>query len=277
MTKKIILLGSCEEKINQKTMNKKLLTMTLAALTAAAAWAQDEDVYQHWDGVKYEYYWNGEAKVIHSPDVTGGIRILDKFTVGFTEFTVTSIGDYAFVGCSGLTDVFIPYSVRSIADDAFAFCGLSFVYVEDGNTVYNSLDDYSAIIKTETNELVCGCQNTVIPNSVTSIGNSAFNGCSGLTSVTIKNSTPPTIEKDYSYHINVPDVPINTLYVPYGSKAAYEAAAYWKDSKEIIEMEPEEDEIQGDVNGDGTVDVADIATIISIMAENARRLQLQEK
>ena len=112
---------------------------------------------------------------------------------GLTSVTipnsVTSIGSYAFYGCSGLTSVTIPNSVKSIGDEAFEDCsGLTSIKVESGNTVYDSRNNCNAIIKRETNELIAGCKNTVIPNSVTSIGSYAFSGCSGLTSVTIPNS-----------------------------------------------------------------------------------------
>ena len=66
--------------------------------------------------------------------------------------------------------------------------GLASIIVEDGNTIYDSRDNCNAIIETNSNQLIAGCTNTTIPNSVTSIGNNAFRFCTGLTSVTIPNS-----------------------------------------------------------------------------------------
>jgi len=102
---------------------------------------------------------------------------------------VTTIGNAAFGNCSGLTSLTIHKSVRSIGGNAFAGCsGLTSIVVEDGNTKYDSRDGCNAIIETATNTLLSSCKNTVIPSSVTSIGDYAFSGCTGLTSIEIPSS-----------------------------------------------------------------------------------------
>ena len=103
--------------------------------------------------------------------------------------SVTSIGVGAFHNCFGLTSVEIPNSVTSIGYEAFGECsGLESITVAADNSVYDSREGCNAIIETASNTLVAGCKNTVIPNSVTSIGDYAFDDCYGLESIEIPNS-----------------------------------------------------------------------------------------
>ena len=114
---------------------------------------------------------------------------------------VTSIGDYTFAWCHGLTSVTIPDSVTSIDDYAFYNCsGLTSVTIPDSVTSIGSSAFYNC----------SGLTSITIPDSVTSIGSSAFNGCSGLTSITIGNSV--TSIGDWAFHncggltsITIPD------------------------------------------------------------------------
>ena len=103
--------------------------------------------------------------------------------------SVTSIGGSAFSDCSSLTSITIPNSVTNIGEATFRNCpALTSLKVETGNPTYDSRNNCNAIIETGTNVLLVGCKNTVIPNNVTSVGGSAFYGCSALTSITIPNS-----------------------------------------------------------------------------------------
>ena len=114
-------------------------------------------------------------------------RQVKSYTIGNS---VTSIGQYAFWECSGLTSVTIGNAVTSIGY-AFNGCsGLTEINVDENNTAYSSID--GVLFNKSQTELILyprRKQGTyTIPNSVTYIGRYAFSGCSGLTSVTIPNS-----------------------------------------------------------------------------------------
>ena len=102
---------------------------------------------------------------------------------------VTIIERYVFSDCYNLTKINIPAKVTSIEEYAFLGCSsLTAITVDERNTVYDSRGECNAIIKTESNTLIQGCAYTIIPESVTSIEDYAFYGCSKLTTITIPAS-----------------------------------------------------------------------------------------
>ena len=134
--------------------------------------------------------------------------------------SVTSIGEQAFLYCSSLTSITIPNSVTSIGSSAFNGCSsLTSIIVEKGNSIYDSRENCNAIIETATNTLIAGCQNTTIPNSVTSIGDFAFSGCSSLTSITIPNSVTSIGEQAFLYCSSLTSITIPNSVTSIGSSA----------------------------------------------------------
>ena len=167
---------------------------------------------------------------------------------------MTSIGNYAFANCSGLTSITIPNSVTSIGERAYLSCrGLTSVTIPNSVTSIGDLAFYGC----------SGLTSITIPNSVTSIGDGAFYRCSGLTSITIPNSVT-SIGSGAFYCSDLTSVIVGwdtplwldsfafgesnnqnvILYVPKGTKAAYEAANVWKDFGSIEEYEKPQENVE---------------------------------
>jgi hypothetical protein len=211
--------------------------------------ANDNTAYSYEDGVLF----NGDKTVlIRCPTTKEGGYIIPN--------SVTSIGGYAFSGCTSLTSITIPNSVTSIEGGTFYGCsGLASItipssvttiggYAFSGCTSLTSITIPNSVIDIGV-QAFYECTNLTsitIGNGVTSIGESAFSGCTGLTSITIPNSvtsieagafyectnltsitslntTPPIIESGLDSYDAA------CLYVPPTALPAYQSAPVWQD------------------------------------------------
>ena len=205
---------------------KPKIWIILSLLCTASLWASDTSV----DGIWYNFNdenltasvtFRGDKYDSYSEEYSGAIIIPSEVLYNGKTYSVTSIGDYAFSGCSSLTSVAIPNSVMRIGTFAFSDCpsltsltipasvtqieghlvnldshyniimgsiNITHISVELGNQVYDSRDNCNAIIETATNTLLVGCQNTVIPPSITKIGCCAFYRCTTLKTISIPTS-----------------------------------------------------------------------------------------
>lgn len=207
---------------NYRKMKKILFLFTALLLAAPSAFAYDfsavapsgQTLYYLLDctnltatvvpeNASYPYYTTSPTGDLTIPSsIEYGNNTYTVTTIGENAFrycnyltsvtipnSITSIGDYAFFDCWGIESLSIGNSVETIGFEAFASCnGLSSITVAADNTHFDSRNNCNAIIETSTNTLIAGCQSTVIPNSVTAIGDNAFGNCETLTTIHIPSA-----------------------------------------------------------------------------------------
>ena len=189
-----------------------------------------------------------------------GCTSLTSFTI---PSNVKTIESEAFARCVGLTSLTIPSTVSTIGLNAFYYCNsLESIVVEAGNRYYDSRENCNAIIETATNTLIAGCNNTLIPIGVTSIGEEAFRYCRHLITVTsfVKNVFVTGTDAFDSKNLS-------TLYVPKGTARAYRETADWNHFTNIVERN------DSDVNSDGVVNITDVVTLVNAILSSSTMLE----
>lgn len=221
-------------------MKKFVPLLTLMLSVAASVFALEVEI----DGLCYEVITKGNvAKVIKYKN---GQHVVIPETIEYEGVTcsVTSIGDRAFYRC-GLQSITIPNSVTTIGSDAFDGCDmLSSVTIGNGvksmdygafrttgsTSVYISdLEAWCRIAFSEYSNPLRDCEHfyingeeikdLAIPGSVTSIGEYAFEGCSGFTSLTIPESVTSIGKRAFYYCSG-----LNSIAIPSSVKSIGESA-----------------------------------------------------
>ena len=214
---------------------------------------------------------------------------------GLTEvnlpYSVTTIGPLAFGDCNSLETISLPATVTDISGNAFTGTSIATIEVDAGNPVYDSRNGCNAIIETATNKLITGCKNTIVPNGITSIGISAFENCSGLTSITLPASltsigeyaflnchgltvinslavTPPSIESNSFMNLTPGNIKV---FVPCGSLADYQDSDWGGfDLVEDCNIEFVDPYVEAlcvanwDTNGDGGLSYTEAAAVTDL-------------
>ena len=223
---------------------------------------------------------NQEYTVTSIADKTVMLQWGYKITNLTLPNTLKHVGSYNFIGCpisdlqlpssleyigygsfqalDLIPSIFVPASLTCISSVVFNGCvNCTSIIVDEKNPIYDSRENCNAVVETSSNQLIAGCQATVVPSTVTAIGagsfsycrnlksitlpenvsfvgRSAFGGCYNLSSITILSANPPLAEEDIIQDAAYKKA---VLYVPKGTKAIYQAAPIWGKFSNIKELD----------------------------------------
>ena len=192
------------------------------------------------DGFAYSHYDSNPLLLAHHLYSDENTEIKDLVIPD----NVTTIGNYAFIGCTGLTSVTIGNSVTSIGGSAFQYCtNLKKVDYSSVEQLFSlelgSYPFYNCLFHLYINgeEL----NNLVVPETITSIGSNCFYNCI-LKNVMVKHQTPPTVS---TTSFSNPTCYHATLYVPTGAWESYAYDEGWYKFINIRETATETAELSG--------------------------------
>lgn len=170
-------------------------------------------------------WWKIDEVKDYSSNYSGDLMIPCDVTYDGVTYTVTDICWNAFMGCSDLKSITIPASITNITITSYwkdfnygvltsGSNGVKSIKVV-GNSIFDSRNDCNAIIETMTNKLIAGCDNTTIPNSITSIGTSAFVNCKGLSDLQLPNTITEIGESAFAgcSNLGAIEIPNSVTYI----------------------------------------------------------------
>ena len=239
----VVLLSACGAKEETKFLNANpeavVITSDGKATNGMVCTAGDQYVYL--DHVLYRV--SGNSMVVRGTEtgVTPNIKIVPYIVFKGTEYKVTKIGDSAFRSNKVMNSIELPKTLEEIESNAFRMCKtLRTISLPDatktiGEWAFGSCEALTSVIFGHKLENIgeAAFWNTPInyislPSTVKTIGAQAFGSCDNLRTMRVAMMTPPDNSGLGSNSSNI------ILYVPFGTKDAYNANYYWR-CKEIIE------------------------------------------